>query len=430
METSNSISLGPPTRVRWIIFALACAVSWLLYLHRYSWGVIKAAVLNENPDLDVVKLGWLDAAFDAAYGIGQVPCGLAGDVFGPRAILAGIILLWSGAVAGVAWTAGFWRLVAVRAGFGLAQAGAYPVLNKMTKTWFPLTIRTSVQGLITASGRLGAACSPLIIATVLMGLFGLSWQTSLLVIAAPGLALAALFWFLVRGSPREHPWTNAAEQQLIKAGSNPSPGEPQAALVLDGKSLLNLGMLLLYAFASTFQDRLYVYWIPLFLVEGKGLSVTEMGLFTPLPLIGGAVGGILGGFLNDHLLRTWGNRRWARSVIAITGKAMQALLVVVSLQVGDGRLAMLVLLVARVFGDWSLSTQWGAITDMGGHATATLFALVNTAGAIGGVVAGPTLGYLKQQLGWDGLFLGVAAMCFLAAVTWLFIDCRRRLVAD
>ena len=25
------------------MFALACAVSWLLYLHRYSWGVIKPA---------------------------------------------------------------------------------------------------------------------------------------------------------------------------------------------------------------------------------------------------------------------------------------------------------------------------------------------------------------------------------------------------
>ena len=29
-----------PTQVRWLIFALACATSWLLYLHRYAWGVI------------------------------------------------------------------------------------------------------------------------------------------------------------------------------------------------------------------------------------------------------------------------------------------------------------------------------------------------------------------------------------------------------
>ena len=189
-------------------------------------------------------------------------------------------------------------------------------------------------------------------------------------------------------------------------------------------------MLLVYAFASTFQDQLYVYWIPSFLVEGRGLDATTMGLFTPLPLIGGAIGGILGGFLNDGLIRRWGNRRWARSVVACTGKLVAAAMVILSLQVPDGRMAMVVLLLARVFGDWSLPTQWGATTDMGGRAAATLFGLVNTVGALGGFVAGPCLGYLKQEYGWNGLFYGVAAMCVVAALTWLFIDCTKRLVED
>jgi hypothetical protein len=51
-------------------------------------------------------------------------------------------------------------------------------------------------------------------------------------------------------------------------------------------------------------------------------------------------------------------------------------------------------------------------------------------GAVGGFVAGPVLGYLLEQYGWEGLFGGVAAMCLLSAVCWLFIDCTRRLVAD
>jgi len=96
----------------------------------------------------------------------------------------------------------------------------------------------------------------------------------------------------------------------------------------------------------------------------------------------------------------------------------------------DGRIAMVVLLAARFFGDWSLPTQWGAITDMGGRAAATVFGLVNMIGAVGGFVAGPILGYLQQHHGWEGLFYGVAAMCFVSALTWLFIDCTRRLVDD
>lgn len=421
-----------PTNVRWTVFVLACATSWLLYLHRYSWGVVKPAFLMENPEISATEVGWLDSAFNAAYALGQVPAGLAGDVLGPRAVLPAFILLWSVATAGVAWTSGFWRVFAVRAGFGLSQAGAYPVLNKMTRNWYPLAGRTSVQGWVTAFGRLGAACSPLLVATILMSRagFGLSWQTALMVLTVPGVALAIAFWLCVRNSPREHPWANAAEQELVDAGSAPStPGQP-VRLARDPASLVSLGMLLLYAFASTFQDQLYVYWIPSFLVQGRQMDTATMGLFTPLPLLGGAVGSVLGGLLNDALLRAKWNRRWVRSGVGLTGKLVAGVLVAASVLVPYGWLAMVVLLTARVFGDLSLPTQWGAITDMAGRASGTVFGLVNTVGAAGGFVAGPVLGYLKQHHGWEGLFLGAAGMCVVSALTWLLIDSTRRLVSD
>jgi MFS transporter, ACS family, glucarate transporter len=426
-------SLGPlsqrPTRVRWLIFALACAASWLLYLHRYSWGVLKPAFRREHPDLTDTEVGWLDAAFNAAYAIGQVPGGLAGDAFGPRAILTALILLWSLAAVGVAWVTGFWGLFGARATFGLAQAGAYPVLSKVTRTWFPLSVRTSVQGVVAALGRVGAACSSLILATLLMGLLGLSWQAALWVLAVPGVAVAVAFWIVARDGPRGHPWTNPAERELLGAGTALPAAGPRPALRLSRAALVSLGMLLLYSFASTFQDQLYVFWIPSFLVEGRGLDMEEMGLYTTLPLLGGAVGAVLGGVLNDALLRTTG-RRWARSAVGFTGKFLAAVLVVVSVQVADGRLAMVVLFAARVFGDWGLASLWGAITDTAGRASGTIFGLVNACGAIGGFVAGPALGALKQHHGWEGLFLGVALLCLVSALCWLFIDCTRRLVAD
>lgn len=418
-----------PSQVRWLIFLLACAVSWLLYLHRYSWGIIKPYFREENPEITDVELGWLDSAFQGAYAIGQVPGGLIGDIFGPRAILAGSILFWSVAVAAVGLVAGFWAVFGIRGIFGLAQAGTYPIIGKMTRSWFPLAVRTSVQGTVAALGRIGAACCPLILATFLMDWCELPWQTALIVLAAPGIILAVVLWMMVRGRPSEHPWANEAEARLIEAGSPVPTNGDRPRVTLNRASGLSLTMLLIYAFVSTFQDQLYVYWIPTFLVD-RGLSKGEMGLFTPLPLIGGAIGGILGGVLNDYFIRRTGERRWSRTGVAFTGKFVQAVFVAVALHVGDGRLAMAVLMAARIFGDWSLSTQWGAITDMGGRAAGTLFGLVNTAGAIGGFVAGPVLGWLKQEYGWEGLFWGVSAMCFVAAATWLWIDCTKRVVAD
>jgi MFS family permease len=418
-----------PARVRWLIFVLACAVSWLLYLHRYAWGVVKPFLLQENPDLKA-HVGWLDGAFNATYAFGQVPSGLAGDLFGPRAALPALVLLWSAAGAAVAWLSGFWPLFGARVAFGLTQAGGYPVLNKVTRNWFPLASRTSVQGFVIALGRVGAACSPLIVASLLMGLLGCSWQTALVVIAMPGVLLAVLLGLLVRTSSKQHPWSNQAEQDLIEGGPKAAPADRGQLLVGNRAALFSLAMMLLYAFLSTFQDQLYVNWIPTFLVEGRGLDAGRMGLLTPLPLLGGAAGGVFGGWLNDALLKRGWPRRWVRSGVALTGRVLAAGLVMLTVFIPDGGLAMVVLLLARVLADWGVPTQWGAITDMAGRASGTVFGIVNTVGAVGGFVAGPALGYLKLYYGWEGLFFGVMCMLLLSALTWLGIDCTRKLVSD
>jgi MFS family permease len=412
---ANNDTLVAPAEPRGLVFFLACAASGLLYLHRYSWGVVKPFVKAENPSITSTDLGWLDAAFQATYAIGQVPGGLLGDVFGPRLVLSCLVLLWSGAAAMVTAVTGFAPLLCVRAIFGLAQAGAYPTLNRLSRDWFPLSIRTTVQGVVTSTGRLGAACAPPLIATLLIDLLGLSWQVALILLAIPAVPLAFLCWAALRRPTVPH---------------HDLPAAPRLSLHLNAASLASLSWMLVYAFTSTFQDQLYVYWLPLFLVEGRGLNATRMGLFAPLPLLGGAVGGILGGILNDALLRRMASRRWARSSVGFAGKFVAGILIFCSVQVADGRWAMVVLLGARVFADLSLPTQWGTITDMGGRAAGTLFGIVNTIGAIGGTVAGPVLGWLQQNYGWEGLFHGAAVMCLLAAGSWLFIDCTRRLVAD
>ncbi len=445
MTAPDSPLLLRPTRVRWLIFGIACAASWLLYVHRYAWGAVRPFFKAENPELSAVELGWLDSAFLATYAIGQIPGGLAGDLLGPRATLSVFTLVWSLAAAGVAWTGGFWGLIGARGAFGLAQAGAYPVISKITKVWFPLATRTSVQGAVTAMGRVGGACATLVISAGLMGVIGLSWQSSLFAVAFPGVVLAIAVWLIVRNRPSEHPWANeaekgllgdapllAAEKSAIREGEPPLPAitKPPPLLQLTAGSLFSLAMMFLYVLTSTFQDQFYVNLLPSFLIEGKLLDPLTMGLLTPLVLLGGAAGGIIGGILNDKLIQRTGNRRWARSGVAFTGKFVAACLVMLSMFFDNVWVIIVILVAVRVFSDWSLPTQWAAVTDMGGRAGATLFGIVNTVGILGGFAAGPIFGILRHHYDWPGVFAGVAAMCLIAAITWLFLDCTKKLVAD
>ncbi|OAI46367.1 hypothetical protein AYO44_02050 [Planctomycetaceae bacterium SCGC AG-212-F19] len=424
-----------PTRVRWLIFALACAVSWLLYLHRYAWSVIKTDVGVEY-GLSDIQLGWLDSLFQVTYAIGQVPGGLAGDLYGPRAVLSLSILVWSGMVAALALVTGAAGFTPVRLGFGLAQAAAYPNLSKVTRSWFPLSVRTTVQGFVgSLSGRAGGACAPLIVGTLLMAGMGLGWRGAMVAIASAGFLLTLAFWLLFRNSPAEHPWSNAAERDLIDDAPPAAPTSPgqqagQWQVHLDAGNVATLTAMLLYALASTFVDQLFVNWVPQFLEQGRGLSKAATGVFASLPLFGGAIGGAVGGALNDWLIRRTGNRRWSRCAVALTGKTLGAVLLAVAVMLPDGRAVALTLLACKFFADWSMTTLWGAITDVGGKAAGTVFGIVNMAGAIAGIIANPWIGWLKQEYGWDPAFYFLAVVFLLSALAWLFINSNRRLIRE
>ncbi len=415
---------GRASRVRWLIFALACLTSFLTYIHRYSWGAVRPSIKEEYQISDQ-ELGWLDAAFNLTYALGQVPGGWAGDVFGPRLVIPLAVILWSLAMVGPALTGRFWGLLGARLVFGATQAPCYANLSMITKSWFPLRIRTSLQGIVASfAGRAGGAVAPFIIATVLMSY--LSWQQSLYVLAGVGLLYAAGFWLVFRNSPARHPWSNEAEQRLIDEG-NPAGGERDARIRWTPANLVNLGVFMGAAFCSTFADNLFVFYMPQFLIEAKGFDYAQMGLFAGLPIWGGALGGMCGGVLNDVLIRTTGNRRLARSLVAAGGKVLAAGLIAASLLAEDGRLVMLILFFCKFFSDWSQPTWWGTVTDIGGPATGRVFGMGNMVGSIGATIAGPVMGYVLGNFGWAALFLFVGSVYLLTAFFWSFVNCTRRL---
>ena len=447
MKTFNGTR---PTNSRWLIFGLACLTSWINYVHRYSWGVAKP-YLRDEYGLDDAQMGWLDALFNITYAAGQFPGGLAGDLFGPRLVIPVAAVIWSLIVAAPGVFTGFSQLCAVRLGFGAAQASAYPNLGKITKSWFPLAIRTSVQGAVASfSGRAGAACAPLIVGTVLIGGLGLSWQSALWGTGLSGIVFAAVFWMLFRNSPDRHPWSNDAECRLIEADEHSdATGSRDTNATTDATerpletsrerrfrfdwspgNIRNVFFFCTASFCSSFADNLFVYWMPTFLIDEKGFGAVEMGVFASLPLWGGAVGGLCGGFINDILIRVTGNRRLARSVVASCGMVMAAALICVSLLSESGRVVMFVLFLCKFFSDMSQTSWWGTVTDIGGPAAGRVFGMVNTFGSLGAFAAGPLMGYVKRDFGWAALFWFVGGMYILTAFWWALVNCTRKLVVE
>jgi MFS family permease len=434
------------------VFGLACGTSWLLYLHRYAFAMIKPELVKEW-HLDKVELGRLDSVFAFSSTFFQFPLGIATDWLGVHLMLTGLLIVWCLGLGMHAWAKSPDQLWYARAAMGIGQSAVYANLSRMAQSWFPATIRTTLQGIAAITfGRLGGMCAYLLLGSLLLGRLGLDWRTAIYVFVAGGLVFTAVFAGVFRNSPREHRSVNAAEAALF---ASPRDGGRESLAVADSQSpkgesrqrlptrfsqllhsvkpraLINLILLNVQTILSTLADNIYSNWIPLFLWEVHQLKFGEMGIYSSLPLFGGAIAGIAGGTLNDWCIARTGNRRWSRSGIAIAGKGLAAVLLLVALAWYDNPYVFCgFLFLVKFFGDWSLATSWGVVTDIGGRATASVFAFNNAVAGIGFIAAPVLFGYLAQHYGWTAVFIAVAVTYVLCAASWLAIDCTIPVVEE
>lgn len=435
-----------------VIFALAATTSFLLYLHRYTWNLVRPQ-LEEEYGLSNTQLEALGSAFFFPYAAGQIPGGILCDLFGPHIFLVVIIIAWSLLLPLQGLTGNFWALLVVRGGFGLSQAGCYPALSQVTRAWFPLRRRTQVQGWIaSAFGRGGGAMASIIMGTVLMGYFGLGWVGSLVVLSVVGVLFGFLFLILFRNSPEESPAPPVAPGQkheglrdeAVGAAGRPAPAPRR---VLPFKTALknrSYGILLAQQFINSGADVVFVLILGSYL---KSLGVADggqLGVLVSLPLFGGAAGGIFGGYANDWALQRFSSRRWSRAAVAGTGMGIGATLVVVAVASSDPVFVAVGLMIARFFTDWNQPTVWGVCTDIGGKFSATVFGMNNMAGNMGAFLTPFAVGLLLdyfsvitivdgetvRQTDYVPAFLLCAGMIGVAALCWLVIDCTTSIVPE
>jgi sugar phosphate permease len=178
-----------PTRVRYLVVALATAMAVLLYLDRYCISFLELYI-REDLHLDKDQTSWLLSAFFWAYALGQVPAGWLSDRFGARRMLAFYILLWSLFTGWMGLAESLVALLVFWFSCGLTQAGAYPTSAGIISKWVPFSARAKASSLIATGGRIGGFAAPVLTAYLLVA-FVPAGESSLLtsadIIELPGL---------------------------------------------------------------------------------------------------------------------------------------------------------------------------------------------------------------------------------------------------
>jgi sugar phosphate permease len=400
-----------------IFYAVTLAI--LAYIDRVA---ISQAAPHMMRDLGFTRtqMGAIFSAFALAYAAFEIPGGWLGDRMGPRRVLMRIVLWWSFFTAATGWMWSLASMWVTRFLFGAGEAGCFPNLTKAFTIWLPQLERVRAQGIMWGFARWGGAFTPPLVVFVFQYM---NWRAAFGVFGAIGVVWAFFFYRWFRDNPADNPNVNAGEMALLAESKELGGGHGDVPW---GKLLRSRTVLLLWVqyFLLSYPWYFFITWLPTYLQEHYKLSDTVSGQYAILPLLFGGCGSQIAGFISARLAQTLGGVRAARRTLATVGFISAAGFMVLSIQCRDPLLGMLAMGMASFCNDLVMPGAWGACMDVGGKYAGTLSGSMNMMGNMAGFVAPQVGGLILDRTGgdWSTFLYTMAAMYFLGAFTWPFID--------
>jgi ACS family glucarate transporter-like MFS transporter len=174
-----------------------------------------------------------------------------------------------------------------------------------------------------------------------------------------------------------------------------------------------------------FQDYLFYLfatWLPGYLVLGRGFSIVKMGGYASLPWIAGFIAQPLVGWFSDRLISRGLGITFSRKSIIIAMHLLAASVVVAG-YVENAMTAVWLLTLSVACESAATAILWTTCSDVAPPAAAgSLAGVMNSAGALAGILAPSVTGWLVKATGSFRLPLLVGScMVVLAAAAMLFV---------
>jgi ACS family glucarate transporter-like MFS transporter len=413
-------------RIRSLVFVLIFGFAVVSYLQRQGITIAAGRMMPEL-GLDQQQIGWIMNAFLIVYAACQVPGALFGQRFGARLtlVLIGVVAVLASALTAAAPLIAsssllFATFLIARSLLGVAHGGLYPVEAGTVRHWYPVTRWSSMLGIIVTGLWTGAAVASPLVAS-LMQAYG--WQAALLLTSVPSLLLVALWWYVARDLPQQHPWVKPAE--LSELSGNP-PYDASAPMTVR-RVLRVLGdpqvlLVTLSYFVMNYVFYLVTFWSFLYLVQDRKLSVLESGWLGALPFVVAGVAATAGGRIADGLRHRFGDRNGPRMLPLLT-LPLAALFLYLTVSVQSPYWAIAALCLAFAFVEVNEGNYWGTVMRVAPNDSMAATAVLNTGGNLGGVIGTPIIGALTAvQGGWSIVFLTGVVTSLVAALLWFGLD--------
>ena len=291
--------------MRWSVLLLLALGVLIAFVDRTS---ISSAMAEKSFvkhfQLSHVDRGWINSAFFWSYGLIQIPMGWLVDRYGVKTPYTICFVLWCLATALTGLTSTVMALLLMRFIVGAAEAVVMPASYRWIRNNFKEGQNGTAVGLFAMGNKFGPALGAPIAAWLIVNY---DWRVMFVATGAAGLVWLIPWMLAVKN---DRPTGDQARVQKAKAASV-SFGAILASPLVWGAMIVN--------FCYGYFTFYCMTWMPAYLVEERGLSLKESGLYTFFSFAGIAIVALIAGWTADRMIARGGDPVLVRKGFVIAG---------------------------------------------------------------------------------------------------------------
>lgn len=404
-------------KARYIVL-LMLWLGWMFsFLDRMIMNV-SLPFIGKELHLDKTEQGWIISAFFIGYALFQIPGGWLADKFGARKVMTVAILWWSIFTSLTGFILSYPLMLIVRFLFGVGE-GCFPGTSwKTISTYFPAKERGFATSIQSSVNTLGPALA-IFVAAAIIGKFG--WHTVFIVLGIPGLLVGIGMYYFCRDDPADNPMMTQHELNELdyqQTDTNATQETVSLASILKSPLLWKLTAIWFF-FDITFWG--FMTWLPSYLMEVRGLSLSSTGTLAAIPFLFGALGTLSGGYFSDK-------NKSQRKILYVVTSILSAGTLYMVYTVDAISHAIIYQCLSALFMFFAMALFWGMIMDyfpakiMGRSSS-----IINFGGQVAGVIAPPVIGWLIGAYNnYDNGFIFMIVALVISALVTLTVSKNAR----
>ncbi|MEL7586236.1 MAG: MFS transporter [Prolixibacteraceae bacterium] len=278
-------------RRRWFIVAIIFIITVFSYVDRQVVSILKP-ILKEEFSLDDVGYALVINVFTICYALMYPVSGWLVDKFGAGKIMFWGVLTWSLSSIGSGLVSKLLPFVFFRSLLGLAEPTTYPAQIKVVTKWFSGRLRATANSISVAGGTIGSVIAPPLIAWLVISF---SWHAAFIIPGVVGLAVAFVWLLLYKEPPKGY------VTDVVSGDKEPAASTAFTWGQLWGRK--SLWGIVLIRFTTDPVWYFILFWLPGYLMEESGLSLSQLGIVGWIPFMAASIGGIASSAWSDWMVR-------------------------------------------------------------------------------------------------------------------------------